>query len=437
MEKREKILSENSLKLIIAVLVILSFVLTLTTAGAVTRLKAARLRTAEAQARCIDLASDELSNLSGDLVKAMYAGTPPKLAMIASRMAKESAAAKAALSWLPAGEMPMENTGRFLSQAGDYALYLSRKFSSGQMLTPQERENLSSLREYADRLAVSMDRFACDGASQSPQEEALPTDFLHGMEQGFSGYPTLIYDGPFSDHLISSRPKLTGEIISREEAEKAAHRICKAPLPDFREENSKLPCYVFHDGKAHSVAITKHGGRLCYYITAKPDTASAKNLSREQAVFAAQKYLDQNGYSSMKDTYTQVTDGVMTINFAYYDAQAQVLCYTDLIKVQVDLSDGEILGLDARGFLSNHSDRQFPAPKLSLEEARASVSPALTVENHRLALIPTSGKYEQLSYEFLCTSDTGDKVLSYINANTGEEAELLLLIDTEGGSLTK
>lgn len=434
--------------------------------------------------RAADLAADNLSNLSSDLVKGMYAGTSPQLSMISSKMWKESAAAKSALSSLPINSSTLENTNRFLSQAGDYAMYLSRKTANGEELTDEEREQFASLREYADRLSGQMDALACslqngeltieqlmseevtapstqqqepseqqDGqtvsVSTQPQEasdqpeqsepsEQQDASHLQQMEDSFMGYPTLIYDGPFSDHLLERTPQMTqGKAeITAEQARIIAANAAGKELPEMREENSTLPSYVFHDGQSTSVAITKNGGYLCYLITDKPDNLTAK-LSYEQAVSKAQEYLASQGYSSMKDTYYETDNGVMTLNFAYYDASTQTVCYTDLIKVEVSLQDGSIVGLDARGYLVNHHEREIAAPALTVEQAEQSLSDALTVESVRPALIPTSGQNEAATYEFLCSSDTGDRILCYVNSQTGAEEQLLILLETPNGTLTK
>ena len=123
----------------------------------------------------------------------------------------------------------------------------------------------------------------------------------------------------------------------------------------------------------------------------------------------------------------------MTLNFAYLDPATQTICYTDLIKVEISLQDGSILGLDARGYLVNHHQRQLPSPQLSPEQAQQMLSPLLTVDSVRPALIPTSGKNEAAVYEFFCTSSTGDRVLCYINTATGAEEQLLLLVQTPNG----
>ena len=101
------------------------------------------------------------------------------------------------------------------------------------------------------------------------------------------------------------------------------------------------------------------------------------------------------------------------------------------------MQDGSVLGLDARGYLVNHHQRQLPSPQLSPEQAQQMLSPLLTVDSVRPALIPTSGKNEAAVYEFFCTSSTGDRVLCYVNTATGAEEQLLLLVQTSNGTLTK
>lgn len=91
----------------------------------------------------------------------------------------------------------------------------------------------------------------------------------------------------------------------------------------------------------------------------------------------------------------------MTINFAAL--QDDVTLYPDLIKVSVAMDNGEILGFDARGYLTNHHQRTFEKPALSMEEAQKKVSPNLTVKNGKMAVVPSTSLTEKLCYEFVCT----------------------------------
>lgn len=452
MNQKDTPVSPLYYKILVTLMLALSIILGVWAAYSHLSARAYRTALQNTYCRAADSAADNLANLSDDLVKGMYTGSSPQLSQICARLWKESAAAKSSLSALPL-ESTLSATNKFLSQAGDYAMYLSRKTANGSTLTEEERSSFASLREYADRLSIQLDDLACslqngsltiEQLQASEQNPAAFTvhadgdDRLRQLEDSFTGYPTLIYDGPFSDHLLEKTPQMTQDkpAITPEQAKAIASRVTDRPLPQLRREDSVLPCYVLHDGKNNSVAITRQGGFLCYLVTAKPEALTAR-LSYQQAVDKARQFLQAQGYSSMKDTYYETTDGVMTLNFAYLDPATQTICYTDLIKVEISLQDGSVLGLDARGYLVNHHQRQLPSPQLSPEQAQQMLSPLLTVDSVRPALIPTSGKNEAAVYEFFCTSSTGDRVLCYINTATGAEEQLLLLVQTSNGTLTK
>ena len=94
------------------------------------------------------------------------------------------------------------------------------------------------------------------------------------------------------------------------------------------------------------------------------------------------------------------------------------------------------MGFDAKGFLVNHYDRDIPEAEISQSCARESVSPRLEIVSGRLALIPTDGLEEKLCYEFRCRAENGRNVLVYINAQTAEEEQILILVESKSGTLT-
>ena len=97
-----------------------------------------------------------------------------------------------------------------------------------------------------------------------------------------------------------------------------------------------------------------------------------------------------------------------------------MLIYPDLIKVQVALDNGEIVGFEAQGFYIAHEEREIPKPKLSMEEARSRVSERLEIFKERLAIIPTNAKQEVLCYEFR----ERFKGIPLSSVGTGEEQEI-------------
>ena len=394
------------------------------------------------------------ASISDDLSKSLYAGTPAQLSAATARLWRSSAAAKSALSSLPVYELELDGAWRFLSQVGDYAMAMSRKSLAGQELTEEEIGSLQQLLACSQSMSgaitaleedlslglVDLEELSREASLAREEGEARAVSSYQGfeeLEQSFEGYPTLIYDGPFSDHILEKESRLLASLpeVSREEARRTAAKalgVEASRLSDAPDEESRTPAYVFTGGEGQA-AVTKQGGMLCYLLRDTQPEEGA--VSREEAMAAADAFLLDMGYESMARTYHEAAGNRLTINYAY-ETQG-VLCYTDLIKVTVDLTTGRVASLDARGYLVNHYQRQELAPAITREEAAGSVNGRLTVENVRLALIPSPGLNEILAYEFTTLAEDGSHVLVYVNALTGAEEQILLLIESPDGVLTK
>ena len=136
----------------------------------------------------------------------------------------------------------------------------------------------------------------------------------------------------------------------------------------------------------------------------------------------------------MKETYYLKESGILTINYAY--EQDGVVVYPDLIKLKIALDNGEVLGMETTGYLNNHTVRDVSEIKISKEEAKANLNKNLEITSEGLAIIPTEWKTEILCYEFKGKVDDTD-FLVYINAETGKEENILVIIDTPNGILTQ
>lgn len=400
--------------------------------------------------------SGYLTNISTDLDKGQYAGTPATLTELSARIWRESGSAKSALSALPVSDLHMDNTYKFLSQVGDYAMALSKKVSTGQTLTEQEEKDAQALREYAVKLREYVDEVnrdirdnnimvmnlhhrASDG--EEPKTGSL-SDGFQNLEQEMTGYPSLIYDGPFSDHLLSQEPTLTRDkpIVPVDKAKEKAARAANTDPADLEQqddESSVMPSYVFRSPTT-VVGVTKSGGYVTYMLNTRE--IGEQRVSKNIAMQNAERYLEELGVENMRATYYETAEGICTINFAAMEGE--VTLYTDLIKIGVALDDGSIVSYDGRGYISNHRERYFDPPSITPEEALKSVNPSLAVQSWKLALIPTSGRNEVLTYEFFTQmqknpNEDPQKVLVYIDAHTGFEQDILLLLETPNGVLTK
>ena len=135
----------------------------------------------------------------------------------------------------------------------------------------------------------------------------------------------------------------------------------------------------------------------------------------------------------MKESYYDRSNNVATINYAY--VQNGVTMYSDLIKVKIALDNGDIIGFESRGYLMSHKQRDIPQNLISEAAAKAKINPHLTIRTSSMAMIPLESKREVLCYAFQGSFDDQNFII-YINAATGKEEKILMLIESEDGILT-
>lgn len=391
-----------------------------------------------------------MSSINTNLTKGLYANTTPMLSSMAISLTRDAASAKNSLSALPLSDTQLDNMLKFLSQVGAFVSTLDRKLSLGEPITSEERNQLKQLIDVSQKLLSELDTitqgvedgsvsFKQAGSTlQKSADQSVQIDSAFGdAEQTLTDYPTLIYDGPFSDHILNQSPKtLEGKSdISKEKALEIASDfigIDKSTLRFDSETNGVIETYNFFVDSIN-ISVCKKGGAVLYLLGSS--NAGESVISPEQAVENAKNFLSAKGYKNMKESYYSTQDGICTVNFAYENEG--VICYPDLIKLSVSLETGNIISFDARGYIMNHTDRPPVQSKISADEAKMSVSDYLTVMSTRLAVIPTDYKTEKTAYEFHCKTPDEQEVLVYIDVLTAKEDDILLLLYSDGGILTK
>lgn len=391
-----------------------------------------------------------MSSINTNLTKGLYANTTPMLSSMAISLTRDAASAKNSLSALPLSDTQLDNMLKFLSQVGAFVSTLDRKLSLGETITSEERNQLKQLIDVSQKLLSELDTitqgvedgsvsFKQAGSTlQKSTDQSMQIGSAFGdAEQTLTDYPTLIYDGPFSDHILNQSPKtLEGKSdISKEKALEIASDfigIDKSTLRFDSETNGVIETYNFFVDSIN-ISVCKKGGAVLYLLGSS--NAGESVITPEQAVENAKNFLSAKGYENMKESYYSTQDGICTVNFAYEDEG--VICYPDLIKLSISLETGNIISFDARGYIMNHTDRPPVQSKISADEAKMSVSDYLTVMSSRLAIIPTDYKTEKTAYEFHCKTPDEQEVLVYIDVLTAKEDDILLLLYSDGGILTK
>ena len=451
MEKENKVnMSKRTFVRIISYLVAAALVLGAAAVQQGMRANNAKMMMQYSYMRAVEDLSLSMDNIKNTLSKGLYSNSPQMLSELSGKLWSDAATAKVALSQLPVEELNLEQTYKFLSQVGNYSKSLAEKYSGGEKLTGNDRENLKTLYGYAEKLSDSMwnvekqlesGEMTFDKAASTASYAAgksggsvYVTEGFTDFEEGFQNYPTLIYDGPFSDHILEKEPLMTngaGTVTQEQALKKAIYVSGVQNLAAVGEEAGKMPSYVFEGGGA-CVSVTKQGGFFCYMTKYRP--VNSRSITVENALKYAHEYLNKLGIRNLTDTYYEISNNVCIFNFA--GSENGVTLYTDLVKIGVAMDNGEVLSFDARGYITNHTQRNLKTPALSQNEAQSKVSENLNVKSVSLAVIPGPGQNELYCYEFVCTDYDGRQVLVYINADTGEEEQILLLRISADGKLT-
>lgn len=393
--------------------------------------------------------SENLDAIETNLTKSVYSNSDKMLLEISADLYAECGEAKEALSRLPVSQMNLGSTFKFISQASDYSTYIAKKISSGESITDEEHKNLSTLLNYSRKLNESVESMVsiCNSGGKITASNvknrnnisvnALSND-MTSAEEAFKNYPTLLYDGPFADAVLNRDAHMVKDKdeISKDEARAIAATALNCNINQVSYENddaSNIPCYVFTCGQKN-IGITKNGGYVAYILYG--GKISQSSITDDNARNIAASYLKKLGYEDMKETYYMTNNNICVINFAYN--KDNITYYSDLIKVGVSMQDGKVVSLEAKGYLTNHIDRAPFEEGISIDEAKKNISPYLKILNTGNCFIPLDNGLEAACYELHCeSSETGEEVLIYVNAKTGAEENILLLLYSDGGTLTK
>ncbi len=405
--------------------------------------------------------TSQVQNLEVLLSKSMVATDPRLDSALLMDIRQQAAFAQSNLGQLPLNDALAGRTAKFLTQVGDYAGSLAGHVNRGENVDSQNWDTLNSLYQQSMELNRELQGMEYNIAQnnfyfgelvrqvrknlQKNPDNLAVTDF-QAIDKRMQQYPSLIYDGPFSEHLERAEPRdLDGlaEISQEEAPNKALSYIDRQPGATYTAAvtgmaQGRIPAYrveVTPDGdssRATVMDVSKKGGKLIWALNSRHvanqdvdlDTARQKGLT----------YLKDHGFGEMKETYFTRHNNSVTFNFA--TSQNDVVLYPDLVKVTVALDNGEVTGAETTGYLMSHRKRDLPQAKITAERAKGTINSRLQVAGGgNLVLIPLGADDEKLAYEFQGKLGE-DTYLVYVNAVDGREENVLKLIDTPGGTLT-
>lgn len=402
---------------------------------------------------------DAVNNIRTDLGKAAISASRDQQLIIFEDIFRYSSVANDKLHSLPLSQETINSTSKYLTQVGDFGYSLVRASSEGRSLNSSEYAMIDKLNDQSFKLTNQLQDVLADinvgkvkwgeirqkmsGVFAMSGKNLITQKFVDIQKQ-IAQYPTLIYDGPFSDNMLNIKPRIVNEKkVSESQAKKVFNDlISKENINSISTVKNKgktsIDTYEFNasvkgnKNRVINCTVSKNGGKIDYLIDNK--NIGKPVLNQKDAVKKGSEYLKKLGYKDMVSTYIMNYGSSVLINYIY--KQDDVYIYPDQLELKIALDNGDLIGVESNKYLTSHtSDRKIAAPKITEAQALKKVSSRVKVVSKRLAIIPTETNKEILCYEFGVTYKN-DNYFIYINANNGVEQKILQIINTPNGQLT-
>lgn len=346
---------------------------------------------------------------------------------------------------LPLSSDNIVESVRFINQMSGYTQTLQEKVAKGGELTESDlntlnemHESLTEMKKYLNQMSEKM-IYGYSILDASNHIDGNYDDFSLDFAQIKSDdteYPTMIYDGPFSDSVVNQKVKgLTGSEISKDEAYKIVDSYFKniSNLQYQGQTNGKFSTYNYvllnTDNQKVYVQVTKIGGKILT-VSGHVDS-DVKNITMQQAEKIALDFAKGNGVENAEIVWSEELGSQAYFNIS--PKQNGIILYPDLVKVKVDLENGNVIGYDAVSYWINHTSRDISGATVTTEMAKTNIDTSFSIKNERLVLAPLDYNREVLCWEFECERN-GSTYYIYINANTNVEENILKVVKTNDGS---
>lgn len=352
------------------------------------------------------------------------------------------------LSRLPVNHDAINETTKFVNQMGGFSYYLFDKTNNSETISETDYNSLSELYNMCVNIQQIINEYAYQiqnnyNILKDVDRKDLSNSSISGafssMQETGVDYPTLIYDGPFSDSVINKKVLgLSDEEYNLEQVNNKLEEVFKnynVKRIDYKDEtNGKIETYNFNmtleNSHEYYLQVTKKGGLI---IQLNSYQRSLKdNLSLEDCEQKAEEFAKMLELENMQAVWSTKINNIVYVNLT--TVVDNTIIYPEMIKAKISTENGEIIGWDAQTYAYNKTERTDTKPTITASEARQKVSSKLIIETEKKTLIPLDFNREDLCYEFKCTYNNYTYYV-YINAKTGEEENVLRVVGTLDGNL--
>lgn len=398
--------------------------------------------------------SDLTNNLGGletQLAKASVSNSPRFLRESLADIWRLAYAAQEKLGQLPIGAVELTRMKMLLAKVAVFSYRVTDRPADTLQLSTKEWDTLQSLRSQARYVSgqitsmqaniiqnnlrwVDVDRLGGARMTAAALAKQIGTNkmtkSLTMVENGLKRMP----DPGFPESAVVFKPKpkgLTGRTINTDEGARIAARFVGGPgtrlatryLGRSRGDLASFIYAVTPSGRNASpvqVCVTERGGQVTWMLSERSPTA--RRLDLDKATEIASRFVRERGLTGMTVIAREELGGVDVITMA--PKTDGIIHYPETVKVQVAMDNGEVTGYEGIPYLTFHdANRRLGTAALSPEQAKAKVSPHLTVQSVRQCVIIDQGHNERLAYEVAGTMKS-ERFLVYIDAKNGMELKI-------------
>ncbi|PET59778.1 germination protein YpeB [Bacillus sp. AFS001701] len=353
--------------------------------------------------------------------------------------------ARSNVGQLPLRLLPVNKTEEFLTNIGDFSYRTAVRDLDKEPLTQNEYATLQKLYDNSAEIQGEirkvqhmvfenklrwMDVELAYAKDQNPKNNVI-IDGFKTVERNVMTYSDANADPSLTNYKVNraSLSNVKGEKITTEQAKDIAKKFLKLNSTaqikvDLTGEKLEDRYYSLEikEPKTNSeiyMDITEKGGYPVWVIDSRD--IKAQKIDLNQASINGLKFLERNKFSNMELTESSQYDTIGV--FTYVTKQDGVRLYPESITMKIALDDGSIVGFSSRNYLAAYTKRTIPKPKISVEEARNSISSNIKIMEERKAIILNKLNQEVLCYEFVGTRGN-DTYQIFVNADTGVEEQI-------------
>ena len=343
---------------------------------------------------------------------------------------------------LPISNEKLTEINSLLNTTGGFSYSLLLNNYKGNLITEKDYKQIESIYNSVVALMYDINEYVAklkydyNILDEINFKDSSGSEFsagFTGSESASKETPTLIYDGPFSDSVVNREIKgLENKNYTLDEVYNYLSQIfVDKDIEYLGDTNGKFETFNFKISSVVElyVSVTKKG---CVLLDISAfGSGEGKTISTEEGIELAEGFASSLGFENMYQVWYQRTGNILYVNLA--PIVNRVIYYPDLIKVKVDLSMSSVVGWEAVNYATNHIERTFTS-SIGILDAMSNVSLLMSITERNLCIIPDKFVGEISAYEFICTWENYTYYI-YIDANTGEEVNILRVIDTSNGQL--